>query len=338
MGFIDEVEITCVSGRGGDGCVSFHREKFVPRGGPDGGDGGRGGDVILVVTTRRNTLEHLRGRRRYQAKSGRAGGAKNCHGRGGEGIVVEVPVGTQVLDVESGALLVDLVEDEQRAVICRGGEGGKGNNHFKSSKNRTPRRFTPGGDAVERKVRLELKLLADVGLLGFPNAGKSTFISAVSRARPRVADYPFTTLVPNLGVVNRGWEGGFVIADIPGLVEGAAQGVGLGHRFLKHVERSRFLLHLVSASSVGEPVPDPLARYSVLRGELAAFSEDLARRPEIVALTKADVVDEDELTELADRFEASFGERPHIVSAVTGRGVDALVDSCWAMIQAGEQD
>jgi GTP-binding protein len=239
-------------------------------------------------------------------------------------------------------VLADLTEDEQRVVICRGGKGGKGNTFFKTSSNRTPRRALPGGEAIVLAARLELKLLADVGLLGFPNAGKSTLISVVSRARPRIADYPCTTLVPNLGMVSRGWEDGFVIADIPGLVQGAAQGVGLGHRFLRHVERSRFLLHLVSAVSEGEPVEDPMERYLALRAELAAFSEDLVQRPEVVVLTKADAVLEEELSALVDRFEAACGQRPHVISAVTRRGVDALMDTCWsrlqAMIETGDQD
>jgi GTP-binding protein len=334
MAFIDEVEITCNSGKGGDGCASFRREKYRPRGGPDGGDGGRGGSVILRATTHRNTLEHLRGRRYYKARGGENGTSNDCHGRGAEDFEVEVPVGTQVFDAESGALLADLEEDGAAVEVCRGGRGGRGNMHFKSSSNRTPRFAEPGRPGEERQLRLELKLLADVGLLGFPNAGKSTFISVVSRARPKIADYPFTTLIPNLGVVQRGFEGSFVIADIPGLVQGASEGVGLGHRFLRHVERSRLLLHLVSSSTEDEAVTDPLERYQALRGELAAFSPDLAERPEIVALTKSDAVLSDELGAHLAAFEEALGVRPFVVSSVTGEGVDALINECWRQLRS----
>ncbi len=342
MAFIDEVEITCISGKGGDGCASFRREKFVPRGGPDGGDGGRGGSVILRATERRNTLEHLRGQRRYKARGGTNGTSKNMHGRGAADLVVELPVGTQVFDVETGHLLADLDVDGAEAEICRGGRGGRGNVHFKSSANRTPRRAEPGWPGEQRRLRLELKLLADVGLLGFPNAGKSTLIATISGARPKIADYPFTTLVPKLGVVRLGVDESFVVADIPGLVQGASEGVGLGHQFLRHVERSRFLLHLVSASEADEQVTDPLERYTLLRGELERFSPELAQRRELVVLTKADAVDTEAIERLRGRFTEALGHPPFVISAVTRRGIDALLIACWrqlqAMLEASEED
>jgi len=334
MAFIDEVEIHCVAGKGGDGCSSFRREKFVPRGGPDGGDGGRGASIVFRATERKNTLEDLRRRHRYKAGNGTNGTSKDCHGRGHEDMVIEVPVGTQIIDIEEGHLLADLEAHGDEAEVCRGGRGGRGNIHFKSSQNRTPRFAEHGELGEDRHLRLELKLLADVGLLGFPNAGKSTFISVISGARPKIADYPFTTLIPNLGVVRMGFEGSFVVADIPGLVEGASDGIGLGHRFLKHVERSRFLLHLVSASEDDEAVEDPLERYRVLRRELEAFSPELAERPELIALTKSDVVDEERMAEHLAAFKEALGFAPMVVSSVTSDGVQPLVNACWHQLQA----
>jgi GTP-binding protein len=326
--FIDEVEITCVSGRGGDGSLSFRREPYTPRGGPDGGDGGRGGNVVLVATRRLNTLYHLRGTRLYPAKDGGGGGAKNMTGRNGKDRVIEVPVGTVIRDMDEGVQVADLAEEGRVAVVCRGGRGGRGNSHFKSSTNRTPRQVEHGGAAIERRLGLELKLLADVGLLGFPNAGKSTLISRISRAKPKVADYPFTTLVPNLGVVSPGGEESFVVADIPGLVAGASEGIGLGHRFLRHVERCSFLLHMVSAMEIGEAVEDPLERYEALVRELAAFSEKLASRTQIPVLTKVDLLTDEELAPLLQRFEEQIGMRPWCISSVSGQGIDALVGEC----------
>jgi len=342
MAFIDEVEIHCIAGKGGDGCSSFRREKYVPRGGPDGGDGGRGGSVIFRATERKNTLEDLRRRHRYNAGGGTNGTSKDCHGRGADDMVIEVPTGTQIYDIETGYMLADLESHDDEAEICRGGRGGRGNIHFKSSNNRTPRFAELGQMGEDRHLRLELKLLADVGLLGFPNAGKSTLISVISGARPKIADYPFTTLIPNLGVVRVGFEGSFVVADIPGLVEGASDGVGLGHRFLKHVERSRFLVHLVSASEDDESIQDPVERYRVLRGELEAFSPDLAARPEMVALTKSDAVDEERMAEHLASFQEVLGFTPGVISAVTRDGVQELVDACWRQLRAilddGEED
>jgi len=252
----------------------------------------------------------------------------------GDDRVVEVPVGTVVFDLESGTQIADLDVDGARTVVCRGGRGGRGNSHFKSSTNRTPRKSEPGGESLELRVRLELKLLADVGLLGFPNAGKSTLISRISNARPKVADYPFTTLVPNLGVVSVGSEASFVVADIPGLVTGASEGVGLGIQFLKHVERCSFLLHLVSVMEIGEALEDPLERYTALCGELQSFSAELAARHQIVVLTKVDLLGEEELGELMDSFEAVLGHRPLVLSSVTGRGVPELVQACGTRLQA----
>jgi len=333
MRFVDEVQITCISGEGGRGCASFRREKFVPYGGPDGGDGGRGGDVILVASERCNTLDHLRGRRVYKAKPGEPGQGQNKNGRKGLFLEVVVPVGTIVMDAESGLQLADLDKVDQRVVLCKGGHGGKGNIHFKTANMRTPTNAGPGGLSDEKLVRLELKLIADVGLLGFPNAGKSTLISSVSNARPRVADYPFTTLVPNLGVVSRGWEGSFVIADIPGLVQGASQGVGLGHRFLRHVERCSFFLHLVSVSPWGEPVEDPVERWKVINDELIDFAPELGQRPQILALTKTDLVDEETLQETIQAFRDE-GVEPMLISSVTNKGLKELMDHCWLRVQA----
>lgn len=288
MAFIDEVEISCIAGKGGDGCSSFRREKFVPRGGPDGGDGGRGGSIIFRATDRKNTLEDLRGRHRYKAGNGTNGSSKDCHGRGADDMILEVPVGTQIFDVETGYLLADLETHEAEAEICRGGRGGRGNIHFKSAQNRTPRFAEQGHPGEERSLRLELKLLADVGLLGFPNAGKSTLISVISRAKPKIADYPFTTLEPNLGVVKLDDDNEFVVADLPGLIEGASEGLGLGDRFLRHIERARVLVYLLDLASVDGA--DPMTQLQVLRSELGAYRPDLLDRPSVVVGSKADVL------------------------------------------------
>ena len=338
MRFVDEVEITCISGKGGDGASSFLREKYRPHGGPDGGDGGRGGSVVLRAVENRNTLEHLRGRRVYKAKSGEPGRGRHQHGKGAKDHVIDVPVGTVIYDKQTGAQLADLTEHEAYAVVARGGRGGRGNMHFKTAGNRTPRKFEQGEPAVTIELKLELKLLADVGLVGFPNAGKSTLISVISNARPKVADYPFTTLVPNLGVVSRGWEGSFVVADIPGLVEGAADGIGLGHQFLRHVERCRVLVHLVAASGYGEPVEDPLLRYRALRDELERFSPDLAERPEIVVVSKVDVASDQEVEEAVRRFTHGLGHPPLVISSLRGDGVKQLVERCWEAVQEAHEE
>jgi len=335
MRFIDEVEITCVSGKGGAGAVAFRREPHVPHGGPSGGDGGRGGDVLIRATGRKNTLDHLRGNRVYRADAGEKGQPKNMHGHGGADFVILVPVGTIIRD-SSGLILADLSTDEAFAVVCRGGIGGRGNSRFATPGNRTPRNADPGGPEVEKELYLELKLLADVGLLGFPNAGKSTFISTVSGARPRVADYPFTTLVPNLGVVTVEDEESFVIADIPGLVEGASDGVGLGHQFLRHVERCRLLIHLVSSTTYDEPTADPVERYKALLRELELFSPELGERKQIVVLSKVDACDPTELKEITARFEEEVGVTPMELSSSTRQGTKQLVYEAWRLLQEAE--
>jgi GTP-binding protein len=285
--FIDEATITVQSGDGGRGCVSFRREKFVPRGGPDGGDGGKGGDVVLVTTLRKRTLQQFQFKRQFKAPNGGYGQGQQKTGRNGDDLVIELPPGTLVSDAETGVLLKDLTTADERFVVARGGRGGLGNTRFKSSTNRAPRHAQPGEPGEARILKLELKLLADVGLVGLPNAGKSTLIRAISSARPKVGDYPFTTLNPSLGVVETGWAEPFVVADIPGLIEGAHQGAGLGHRFLRHIERTRVLVHLVDAAGIDPD--DPLADFNTVQKELALFKPALARKPCLVVLNKMDL-------------------------------------------------
>lgn len=332
MRFVDEVEVDLQSGKGGKGSSSLRREMYVPMGGPDGGDGGRGGHVLFRATAGLTTLLDLRSRAQWRAGDGEPGGKRLRTGAQGEDLVIPVPVGTIVTDAETGDRMFELLRDGEERIAAPGGKPGLGNTHFKSSTNRTPREFTPGGPGKRLRVRVELKLMADVGLLGYPNAGKSTFISVVSAARPKVADYPFTTLVPNLGVVSMGTDGAFVVADIPGLIEGAAEGKGLGHQFLRHVERCRMLLHLVS---LGEDAPGtPVHRWQVLREELRRFDPELEQRPEIVVLTKADTVDEEAVaTAIAELREAGAGEI-RVISAVTGEGVKPLVHAVWERLGA----
>ena len=332
MRFIDETTIRIQSGAGGAGCTSFRREKHVPFGGPDGGNGGRGGDIVLVATTRRNTLLELRGHAIWKAKSGQPGRGRSRTGANATHVEIHVPVGTRVFDHESGDVLIDLTVDEQRFVAARGGDGGFGNQHYKSNRNRVPRKSTPGWPGQERMLRLELLLMADVGLLGFPNAGKSTFISRVSSARPRVADYPFTTLTPNLGVVDLGLDGTFVIADIPGLIRGAADGAGLGHRFLRHVQRTRILLHLLSMGQ--DETESVVERYLAIREELARFDPRLARRKEIILLNKADLRPEEEIAELKTSLRAVAPDRHiFVASSVTGAGLRPVVMHIWQLLQ-----
>src|SRR5438270_5670784 len=285
MKFIDEAQIEVIAGDGGNGVASFRREKYVPRGGPDGGDGGRGGSIYAVADRNIHTLIDYRYARIHRARSGENGRGADQYGRGAEDIFLRVPVGTVITDAETGALVADLAAHEQQAMIARGGKGGLGNIHFKSSTNRAPRQTTPGEAGEQRKLRLELKVLADVGLLGLPNAGKSTFIRAVSAARPKVADYPFTTLVPNLGVVRVDVSRSFVVADIPGLIEGAAEGAGLGHQFLRHLQRTHLLLHLVDMAPFDEGI-DPAVEVKALANELKKYDAALAKKPRWLVLNK----------------------------------------------------
>lgn len=312
-------------GHGGNGVTAFRREKFVPRGGPSGGDGGRGGDVWLEADESLNTLLHLRYNPEHVAERGRHGEGSNRAGRDGADVVVHVPVGTQVFEAQTGELLCDLTEPGARWLAARGGRGGFGNAHFATSTNRAPRYHQPGSPGEERELRLELKLLADVGLVGFPNAGKSTFISTVSAARPKIADYPFTTLEPHLGVVQYGEFQTFVIADIPGLIEGAHRGAGLGTRFLRHIERTRLLLHLVDVSLASGR--DPVNDYEVINRELGAYNEALAARPQIVVATKIDALDEPERLERLRRRAEADGWAFHAISAVTGQGMRELMNA-----------
>src|SRR5215212_7183332 len=316
--FIDRAKIHVQGGDGGNGVTAFRREKFVPRGGPSGGEGGRGGDVILVADSSLNTLLHLRYNPRHIAGRGLHGEGSNRSGHNGADLTVRVPVGTQIFDAETGELLHDLNHDGDSWLAARGGRGGFGNAHFTSSTNRAPRYHQSGSKGEERELQLELKLLADVGLAGFPNAGKSTFISTVSAARPKIADYPFTTLEPHLGVVDLGDFRTFVIADIPGLIEGAHTGAGLGDRFLRHIERTKLLLHLVDVSSVSGR--DPVEDYQKLNHELRAYDPELARRPQIVVATKIDALDEPERLASLKRQAIADGLQFYQISSATREG------------------
>jgi len=332
MLFVDQVRIFVKAGRGGDGICSFRREKFVPQGGPDGGDGGNGGSVVMVASRRLATLLDLRYQQLYQAKPGGAGGGSNCHGRTAPDVIMTVPVGTIAFDETTGEMLADLTEDGQSCVVARGGKGGRGNQHFATSTNRVPTRFEPGTPGEERWLTLELKLLADVGLVGFPNAGKSTLISAVSAAHPKIADYPFTTLTPNLGVVSWGNDRSFVVADIPGLIEGAHEGKGLGLQFLRHIERTSFLLHLVDISEWA--TDDPVTSLDVLRKELAAYDERLPAKPFAVVGTKLDVKGDEQRLR---RLQASCKRRKipfFAISAATREGLDALITYVGQQVDA----
>jgi GTP-binding protein len=323
--FIDRVKIRIEGGHGGNGVTAFRREKFVPRGGPSGGDGGRGGDIWIVGDASLNTLLHLRYNPLHVAPRGMHGEGSNRSGKEGADVIVRVPVGTQVFDPQTNELLFDCDAEEQRWLAAHGGRGGFGNAHFASSTNRAPRYHQEGSEGEEFELQLELKLLADVGLVGYPNAGKSTFISTVSAARPKIADYPFTTLEPHLGVVDLGDFRTFVIADIPGLIEGAHEGHGLGDRFLRHVERTKLLLHLVDMSSVSGR--DPISDYEVINRELAAYDPQLAERPQIVVATKMDALDEPDRVERLRRRAHLDGRKFFAISSVTGAGVRELINA-----------
>ncbi len=335
MLFIDQAEIRVRSGRGGDGCMSFRREKRVPKGGPDGGDGGNGGSVFLEVDPQLCTLVDLTGHHHWSAKPGRPGMGANCTGKRGRDEVVRVPPGTLVYDRDTGALLKDLVDPHSRLCVARGGKGGRGNARFATSTHQTPREFEPGGDSEERWLRLDLKLIADVGVIGLPNAGKSTLLSRVSRARPKIADYPFTTLVPNLGIVALSGYRRFVIADLPGLIEGAHQGTGLGDTFLRHVERTSVLLHLVDLFPV-EGQPEPLAAYRTIRRELENYSPTLAAKPELVVANKLDLVDRDDPPELS-ALRRALGIEVMAASAVSGAGLESACNRVWEMLEEQRQ-
>ncbi|MEC7119593.1 MAG: Obg family GTPase CgtA [Pseudomonadota bacterium] len=325
MRFVDEAVISVLAGDGGNGVASFRREKFIPMGGPDGGDGGKGGDIILVADANANTLVDYRYTRKFRAERGKNGQGANCAGRGAPDVYLKVPVGTTVVDVESGDVIGDLITDGQQLLVAAGGRGGLGNTHFKSSTNRSPRQCTSGTAGEGRDIRLELKVLADVGLLGLPNAGKSTFIRAVSAAKPKVADYPFTTLVPNLGVVDVDRHRSFVMADIPGLIEGAADGAGLGVRFLKHLARTRILLHLVDVQPIDGS--DPAHNARVIMDELARFSPALSELPMVLVLNKLDQVPADQHNTLCTHIVAELGWTGVVfrASGLTGEGTRPVV-------------
>jgi GTP-binding protein len=319
--FVDEARITVKAGDGGNGCLAFRREKYVPRGGPSGGDGGRGGDVTMVATIHRNTLLHFRFNPEYTAQRGRHGEGSNRTGHEGESVIIQAPVGTTVFDDETGDRLFDFTEDGQSWVVARGGRGGRGNARFATSTHQAPTEHEPGRPGDFRRLRLELKLLADVGLVGYPNAGKSTLISRISAARPKIADYPFTTLEPNLGVAELPDHRTFVVADIPGLIEGAHEGKGLGIQFLRHIERTRVLAHLVDVSDTGrEPVHD----FEALMKELESYSDELARKPMIVVASKIDAAQDAERIHSLRLLAAERGLDFFEISSVTGAGVDAL--------------
>jgi len=326
MKFVDEATILVVAGDGGNGCVSFRREKYIPKGGPDGGDGGDGGDVYLVADENLNTLIDYRFEKSFRAERGQNGQSRDCTGKRGQDIIVKVPVGTRVIDQGTGETLGDMTRHEQKLMVAKGGWHGLGNTRFKSSVNRTPRQKTMGTPGEKRDLQLELMLLADVGMLGLPNAGKSTFIRAVSAAKPKVADYPFTTLVPSLGVVRMDSEQSFVVADIPGLIEGAADGAGLGIRFLKHLERCRVLLHLIDIAPIDES--DPAENARIILGELEKYSDKLFNKPRWLVFNKIDVIGEEEAQARAKAIAEALGweEKYYLISAASRQGVQ---DLCW---------
>src|SRR5262245_4409994 len=331
--FVDRVEIFVKGGDGGRGCLSFRREKYVPKGGPDGGDGGNGGNVILRADTDADSLAPLVNRKFWKAENGERGGTSNCYGKNGEDLVVLVPPGTIVYDRERGHVLRDLGADGDEVVVGKGGRGGRGNRYFASATNRTPRETEPGEKGEEHWLILELKVIADAGLVGLPNAGKSTLLSRLSQAHPEIADYPFTTKHPNLGIVHVGHDRSFVLADLPGLIEGAHIGIGLGHEFLRHVERTRVIVHLV------EPLPadgsDPLANYRTIRRELELYGKELQSKPEIIAVSKSELTGSDDVRQ---RLERELGQQVLGISAVTGQGLARLVGQVAETLQQVAKD
>ena len=336
--FTDSAKVFIRSGNGGNGHVSFRRELYVPNGGPDGGDGGRGGDVIFEVDEGLNTLQDYRHRRKYAAKDGEPGGKKRCHGKDADDIVLKVPEGTVIKEAESGKVIADMSGDNRRQVILKGGKGGLGNQHFATATMQIPKYAQPGQPAKELMVKLELKVIADVGLVGFPNVGKSTLLSRVTNAQPKIANYHFTTLNPNLGVVDLEGANGFVIADIPGLIEGASEGIGLGHEFLRHIERTKVIIHMVDAASVEGR--DPIADIYAINKELEAYNPDLAKKPQVIAANKIDAIyagDEDPVEKLRQEFEPQ-GIRVFAISAVSGKGLKELLYAVNEMLQGMDRE
>ena len=331
--FVDRVRIEAVAGKGGDGCMSFRRERFVPRGGPDGGDGGNGGSVVIIAKDGVNSLVNLSRRKQWKAEKGTNGSGRKKHGKCGEDNVILVPPGTIVIDANHDFVIKDLKADGDEVIAARGGKGGKGNTRFKSSTNQAPREFTPGQEGEARDLVLELKVIADVGLIGKPNAGKSTLLSRISSAKPEIADYPFTTKFPNLGMVEVDWDTSFVVADIPGLIEGAAQGIGLGHDFLKHIERSGILVHLV------EPIPmdgtDPVENYHAIRNELGMYNEQLLARPEILVVTKSELP---EAKEAYEELKSATNKEVLLISSVIGDGLPELIRAIKKVLESVAAD
>ena len=333
--FVDEVDIHVAAGHGGRGCLAFRREKFIPRGGPSGGDGGRGGSILVVASPHINTLIKFRFHPEFEAPRGGNGEGSDRHGRNGGDLVLDVPVGTLIYD-RTGApdveprLVADLAKVGDKVLVAKGGRGGLGNAHFATSTNRAPRKVQPGEDGEEKFLRLELKLLADVGLVGFPNAGKSTLISRISAARPKIADYPFTTLIPNLGVVGLSDDRSFVVADVPGLIEGAHLGQGLGHQFLRHLERTKVLVHLVDISSLSGR--DPVSDLDIIRKELELFAPTLASKPQIIVANKIDALDDEERAVAVERRAGALGLPFFRISGVTGAGVPAMLEVAWQLL------
>ncbi|RMF20939.1 MAG: GTPase ObgE [Cyanobacteria bacterium J083] len=331
MQFIDLAEIEVEAGSGGDGIVAFRREKYVPAGGPAGGNGGRGGSVILKATSRLQTLLDFRYSRRFKAEDGKRGGPNNCTGAAGKDLVIEVPQGTLVIDKATEQILGDLVTEGETLCLAQGGKGGLGNKHFLSNRNRAPEYCLPGKPGEIKQIRLELKLLAEVGIIGLPNAGKSTLIAALSSARPKIAAYPFTTLIPNLGVVRKPTGDGTVFADIPGLIAGAAEGAGLGHDFLRHIERTRLLLHLIDITA-----DDPIAAYQTIQNELVAYGQGLAERRQIIAFNKVEAVDQQRITQVISelqRFKQAKNYPIFAISAVTGEGTEQMLSAIWQTLE-----
>lgn len=339
MKFVDEVRITVKAGNGGSGSASFRREKFIAFGGPDGGDGGHGGHVILQGDQGLNTLVDFRHKRRFDAQNGTSGKGRQMYGKGGNDLIIKVPTGTEVYDLETDLKLGDITEHQQQLIIADGGKGGLGNMHFKSSVNRAPKQFTSGEQGQLREIKLELKVLADVGLLGFPNAGKSTFVNAISKATPKIADYPFTTLYPALGVVPIDTDTSFVVADIPGIIEGAAEGAGLGIQFLKHLQRTGLLLHMIELPAY-EGMSDPIEQYHQLKQELIKFSEQLKEKKRWLVFTKADVTTEAEAKELAADYAEKMGwtDKYYVISSINKFGLNELIKDIAAYLFSEEDD